>query len=158
MTEGRSGAAHLATWLLVAATVGSGLQAGCSMQDCSGFAYGASFPLPTAVDALDCTLTLYGPTGSVLTYDVPSPGPGTGIDNPSSCAAATPGAYVVPCNRQPSTGGLPQTVGIEVGPVTSDVAAFEQAVGGTTFQVSLSCGGISVLDHDPQSVTHYCED
>lgn len=138
--------------LLLVAIVTSGLQPSCSMQDCSGYAYLQSFPLPTAVDSFDCSLTLLGPTGNVLTCNLPVP-EGYG----SSCAAPTPGGYALPFSRQVASGGYPQTVNGDA-PPPDVLAAFEQAVGGTTFEVSLVCGGIWVLDHDPQAVGHVCEE
>ncbi len=150
-TEKPTVVARLLTQLLAAA-VTCLLSTSCSMQDCHNQWFYQTIPLPVAVDSLDCTLTIEGPSGAVETYDVPIP---DGLEN-SPCAA-TMGSYAMSCSRSSSGSGYPQTIDIDILD-SNDLAAFEQAVGGTTVRASVACGGISVLDGDPMSVTHYCEE
>lgn len=108
-------------------------------------------PSVRAVNSLDCTFTLSGP---LLTsgqhdspqYDVPAPEPG----QTTSCVpvgSATP----VSCTRSAPTDGSPQALALDI-EGAPQLAAFEQAAGGTTFTVSITCGTLGVVTDDPQSV------
>lgn len=136
---------------LLAAAVTSLLSTSCSMEDCSQQWFSQTIPLPVAVDSFDCTLTIVGPSGAVETYDVPVP---DGLES-APCTPAMGSYSMGDCGRSPGGTGYPQIINIEILD-SSDLAAFEQAVGGTTVHASVTCGGISVLDGDPMSVTHYC--
>jgi hypothetical protein len=127
------------------------LPTSCSMQDCSHQWFFQTIPLPVAVDSFDCTLTIEGPSGAVETYDVPVP---DGLEG-APCTPAMGSYSIEDCGRSPGGSGYPQIIDIDILD-SSDLAAFEQAVGGTTVHASVACGGISVLEGDPMSVTHYC--
>ena len=135
---------------VVVVAVISVVHTACSRQSPCQPSYVQSFPLPAAVNSLDCTFTitgLYRVSGQVVLqqYDVPSPAPG----QTSSCAPVA-GAAPLSCTRDAPTDGSPQTISVDV--ETPQLGAFEQAAGGTMFTVSVTCGTVGVLTDDPQGV------
>jgi len=134
--------------LILALTVVTPVHVGCDQPSCAP-GYGLDLSLPATVDSLDCTLTIVGPRGQTLQNHVPAPAPGA-----TTYCAPLNGAYNIDCLRDAPSDGSPQDFTITEDPViTGD---FEKAVGGTSFEVSLACGSISILGHDPQSIGTSC--
>ena len=136
---------------LALATLGSLFQAACTNHPCSP-SYYYTTTLPTSTNSIDCLLTIYGPSAT-LRYDASPPGPpGQQVD-----CAALQGAYAgISCIRSSPNGGSAQELHVTAVPQTID--AFQQAIGGMQFTLSLTCGSVSIADHDPQSFGTTCSE
>ncbi len=144
---------------------------------------GVHFPLPPSADSVDCTVTLHGATGTAA-FDCPAAGvadpygcsvgctPPAGlmfgpVDDFSDGVARmnTDGTFASdagPSCTLPEAGPSPpssgQVITISVSDRDGDNSAtkLKNWLGGTTFWVTVQCGGTQVWQLDDQAMGQWC--